>query len=303
MSFVEIAQENTHISSERGFLLIHNNHVPTGRIPFDLIDAVIITARGVTHSNPALVKLCEKGIPVILCGKNFQPAGIITGINIYHKQTERLACQINADKPFHKKIWKHVVQQKIRQQERLLAHHGVHRPEFPVMIKSVRSGDPDNIEAQAARLYWNTLFGEDFIRDTDAEGQNSFLNYGYAVIRSAVARYVVATGLSPSIGIHHRNKLNPFCLVDDLMEPFRPAVDNIVYTLFSTEDGIKELSPKYKRILAGLLESPVAIDKSKITLQQTVRKYVLSFVHSLYLKNDCLIKFNLLFKNSYDNSK
>lgn len=158
--------------------------------------------------------------------------------------------------PLAKQLWRAVVIAKIRWQAAVLASRGAEAGAFDMLIRKVRSGDPDNVEAQAARRYWPLLMGEAFRRDRDAGGANGLLNYGYTVLRSLVARSVVAAGLHPSIGIHHANRGNAFALADDLVEPFRPLVDAL--TLHLLAQGCEAVTPQAKRAYAGLIAFDLA---------------------------------------------
>ncbi|MBZ0254251.1 MAG: type II CRISPR-associated endonuclease Cas1, partial [Candidatus Methylomirabilis sp.] len=165
----------------------------------------------------------------VACDEKHLPVGMLLPIDAHFVQAERFARQAEAAFPVKKRLWKQVVQAKIRAQGRLLdALHGKDMGLLP-MAGRVRSGDPDNLEAQASRRYWGALFDKPgFRRDRTAEDANRNLNYGYAVLRAIVARAVCAAGLHPSLGLHHHNRYDAFCLADDLMEPFRPVVDGAV---------------------------------------------------------------------------
>lgn len=293
MSILEIAQDNRFVSVERGFLVISRHREELGRIPLDMLDAVIVTGHGITYTNNALLKLCQHDVPVIICGENYHPAGIVTGMALHYKQTERLEYQIAAGKPLKKQLWKTIVQHKIRHQMYELERAGKQSKSFETLLNKVRSGDPDNIEAQAAQRYWKRLFGTGFNRDPNETGINAFLNYGYAVIRGAVARFTVGSGLHPSIGIHHHNKLNPFCLVDDLMEPFRPLVDRTVFALFAPHFSHTDLplTPDYKKELAGILEHPIYTAGEESTVNNGIQKFVWSYVESLSSGKCLLLEF------------
>ena len=178
--------------------------------------------------------------------------------------------QLEASQPLCKRLWQAVVRAKIGQQQRLLALLQAPADDFTVLARRVRSGDPENVEAQAARRYWPRLFGSDFRRSRFGDGPNPFLNYGYTVLRAAVARAVVAAGLHPSLGIHHRNRTNAMCLVDDLMEPFRPLVDVVVVRLVRAEH--KELNPETKQTLVEVLTMDMATDRGTTPLQTCLER-------------------------------
>lgn len=249
---VEIAEDGRHLSKADGFLVIKMGHEEIGRIPLDDITAVIATAPGTTISCAALAELALRGIPFAVCGRNFVPAGLLWPLAGHHAQQRRMECQISAGLPLKKRLWAMLIAAKIKRQGAVLSNCGVNAEAFNALARSVRSGDPDNIEAQAARRYWPALFGLGFRRDQDADGANAMLNYGYAVLRAAAARAIVAAGLHPGIGIFHRHPQNAMPLTDDLMEPFRPIVDRQVFDLVGTGHGA--VTPPVKRRLAAVLQ-------------------------------------------------
>lgn len=251
-NIVEISTNNKKLSVYRGFLRIEEGGNVLKDIPFNFIHAVIVTAFNVIYTNNLLQRLCEENIPLIILGKNYVPGGMLLSYVGQSRQTEIQYLQIENKKPLEKKVWQLIIKEKIKNQSSVLdlLHKENRLKEIP---KKVLSGDTSNREAYAARLYFKALFGENFIRDHLSPGINSFLNYGYAILRSALARYVVAAGLNPSYGVGHYNKLNPFCLVDDLIEPFRPLVDHEVYSLFEKNGSLSELETKHKAYLSALL--------------------------------------------------
>lgn len=293
MPVIEIAENDCVLKIRRGFLVISRKDKEPAEIPFDLIDSIVVTAEGLTYTNNTLRKLCEEGIPLIICGSNFQPLGILSGITLYHKLTQRLKNQIDLKKTVSKQLWTTIVKQKIKHQLYVLNWAGKETSDIYNIARRIKSGDPDNIEAQAARRYWERLFGYRFIRNPDEKGINSFLNYGYAILRGSVSRYVVGSGLHPSLGIHHRNKLNPFCLVDDIMEPFRPIVDKTVFCIFGNNRELKELVPAYKKQLAEILSFPLKINGTVTDVTNGIQKFVWSFVNSIQENKNLLIDFDI----------
>ena len=175
----------------------------------------------------------------MVTGRDHLPAGMMLPLDAHHVQTERHRAQVDTGAPVKRRIWQGLISAKIAQQGLVLTHFTSAHGGLAPMARRVRSGDPENLEAQAAQRYWPLLFGKDFRRDRDADGVNALLNYGYAVMRAAIARSVVAAGLIPSLGVHHRNRSNPFCLADDLLEPYRPFVDWRVRRLSDETDEAK----------------------------------------------------------------
>jgi CRISPR-associated protein Cas1 len=248
---VEIATDGRHLSISRGFLVVAERGEEVGRVPMDDVAAVVANAHGLTYTNNALIELSSRGVPVILCGPNHMPSAIVWPVDAHHVQTGRMNDQIAASLPLKKRLWAQLVRAKILAQGATLTAVGAPSGGFYLLSRKVRSGDPDNVEAEAARRYWPLLFGKDFRRDTDGDGINGMLNYGYAVLRAGIARAVMAAGLHPGFGLMHSNRSNPMILIDDLMEPFRPTVDREVFRLAGR--GIKKVDRDSKTELARLM--------------------------------------------------
>ena len=222
-----------------------------GQIPLDDIVAVIANAYGMTYTNNLLVALAERCAPFVLCSANHNAAGMLIPVEGNYQQAKRFDAQIAATKPTHKRLWADLVRAKLRQQAATLEAAGAPTIPLTSLVGKVRSGDPQNLEAQGARRYWTLLFGEDFRRDRALGGINSMLNYGYTVLRASSARAVVASGLHPTLGLFHSNEGNPMRLVDDLMEPFRPLIDLRVWQL--ERSGQREVTPDVKRALVRVM--------------------------------------------------
>lgn len=254
---VDISTDGLHLSTHRGFLLVEREREEVGRIALDDVHAVIVHAHGVTWSGNLAARLAERGAPIVFCGPNHLPIAVTLPLEGHHAQNARMQAQLGASRPLAKQLWRRIVQAKIRMQGALLEARGAEGRAFPYIAQRVKSGDPDNVEAQAARRYWPALMGQDFRRDRDQAGANALLNYGYAVIRATVARAIVAAGLHPTIGIQHSNRSNAFALADDLVEPFRPLVDALVVGLLS--EGVEDLAPPVKRRFARLIAFDVRV--------------------------------------------
>lgn len=261
---VEIATDGRHLSIFRGFLMVTEHDVEVGKVPLDDIAAVIANAHGLSYTNNALVELSERGVPIVLCGANHVPAAIVWPVDAHHVQTGRMRDQISASNPLKKRIWAQLVRAKVQAQGATLAAVGAPHAGFYLLSRKVRSGDPDNVESEAARRYWPLLFGPEFRRDTGGSGINGMLNYGYAVLRAGIARAVIATGLHPSFGLMHSNRSNPMVLVDDLMEPFRPTVDREVWRL--VQSGAGDVTRGVKATLAHIMvtDLPTSIGLSPL---------------------------------------
>ena len=270
---VEIAEDGRHLAKERGFLAVKSEGAELGRVPLDDIAAVIANAHGITYSNNLLVALAERCAPLVICSANFRPAAILWSAEGHHEQAGRMADQAAASVPLKKRLWTQLVVAKIESQRATLEAVGAKHEGFYLLARKVRAGDPDNVEAQAARRYWPLLFGREFRRDRRADGVNAMLNYTYTVLRAGTARAIMAAGLHPSLGLSHRQRGNAFALADDLMEPFRPLVDLLVHDLI--RDGHDRVDTETKPLLARILVtdmstedgvSPVAVCLSRLTL-------------------------------------
>lgn len=255
---VDIATDGLHLSAYRGFLVVKLDGEEQGRIALDDVCAVIVHAHGVTWTTSLAVELARRGAIIVLCAANHAPVALISPIDGHHAQAAKMRAQWDAPRPLMKQLWRQIVVAKIEMQASLLTARG--RPEggaLGMMAKRVRSGDADNLEAQAARRYWPALMGPDFRRDQDADGANALLNYGYTVMRSCVARSIIAAGLHPTIGLHHHNRLNGFALADDLVEPFRPLVDGLVQRMVN--EGVDSVTSEAKQRLARVIGHDVRI--------------------------------------------
>jgi CRISPR-associated protein Cas1 len=234
---VEFSTPGTRLSLAHRQLVIERPDLPKATLPIEDLGVVIVDDGRASYTQAVLIALLEAGATLMVTGRDHLPAGMMLPLDAHHVQTERHRAQIETSEPVRKRIWQALVAAKIRQQGLMLEHFTGETSGLIPMSKRVKSGDPDNLEAQAARLYWPRLFGKAFRRDREAEGINAALNYGYAVVRAATARAVVASGLIPSLGVFHKNRSNPFCLADDLFEPYRPFVDWRVKTLVIEADG------------------------------------------------------------------
>lgn len=245
---LEVATDGRHLARDRGFLVVSEGREELGRVPLDDLAAVIANAHGLTYSNNLLLELARRGVPTVLCGPGHRPEAVVWPVDGHHAQSGRMGDQVAASAPLKKRLWRQLVASKILAQGATLAAVGAEAGGFRLLARKVRPGDPDNVEAEAARRYWPLLFGRDFRRDPDGAAPNGLLNYGYAVLRAATARAVMAAGLHPSFGLKHSNRGNAMLLVDDLMEPFRPLVDREVHRLSS--EGRSAVTPEAKTALA-----------------------------------------------------
>lgn len=224
-------------------------------VPIEDIGLIILDNPQINLSNALLMALNENNTAVVSCDKSHLPYGLMLPMFSHHAFTEKLQSQIEASQPLMKNLWQQTVIAKINNQSALLRKEGVDIKKMEFYLSEVKSGDPGNVEGRAAAYYWDNIFGSGaFLRYRFGEPPNNLLNYGYAILRAIVARSLIASGLFPSLGIHHRNKYNPYCLADDIMEPFRPFVDSLVLEIVRNNQEIEELTPEIKR---QLLQIPV----------------------------------------------
>ena len=274
---VEVADDRRHLHLHRGFMVVQDTEgerKELGQVPLDDIAAVIANAHGLSYTNNLLVALSERGAPFVLCAANHNAVGMLLPIEGNFEQSRRIEAQIAASLPTNKRLWATVVRSKLEQQAAALEATGAPTAPLSALISKVKSGDPENIEAQGAQRYWRLLFGDTFRRDQDGGGLNGMLNYGYTVLRASTARSVIAAGLHPSIGLHHSNDNNAMRLVDDLMEPFRPIVDLKVWLLRRNGEG--EVTPETKRALVRTLYDDMQTDAGATPVMVCAQKLATS---------------------------
>lgn len=274
---VEVADDQRHLFMHRGFMVVQDTdgeRKELGQVPLDDIAAVIANAHGLSYTNNLLVALAERGAPFVLCAANHNAVGMLLPVGGNYQQGKRFDAQIEAGKPTIKRLWADVVRAKLQQQAAALEAAGAPTVPLSALAAKVRSGDPDNLEAQGARRYWGLLFGDDFRRDQNAGGLNAMLNYGYTVLRAATARAVIAAGLHPTVGLHHSNDANAMRLVDDLMEPFRPMIDLKIWQL--RRAGEDQITPNTKRALVRTLYDDMQTDAGATPVMACAQKLATS---------------------------
>ena len=266
---IEISHAGTHLSVKLGQLVVRQDGEEKGRIPCEDIGVLLVDHSGVSYTHSVFTTLLKHGAAVVLCNGLHHPAGMLFPLESNSIQTERFREQVNAKEPLKKRLWQQLVQGKIAHQAVIVADDEVTYKWLKALEKRVRSGDPNNIEAQASKRYWTSYlqFFYDCGRDArvpsrrrrDGGAPNNLLNYGYMVMRAAVARAICSAGLLPTLGIHHRNKYNAYCLADDLIEPFRGFVDRKVRTICQEREEIEELTQEIKAQLLEILYDEVEI--------------------------------------------
>lgn len=242
-------------------------------IPVEDIGIIILDNKRITITQGVIEALLDNNSALITCNSERMPVGLMLPLSGNKTQTERFRDQINASLPLKKQLWQQTVQAKIRNQAYVLSSkNNAIIENMKVWATDVKSGDPDNYEARAAVYYWANLFTEieGFSRNREGIPPNNLLNYGYAILRAIVARSLVASGLLPTFGIHHRNKYNAYCLADDIMEPYRPFVDKLVCNIMAEESNIEELSQEIKFRLLNIPVLDVIIDDQRSPLMIAV---------------------------------
>ncbi len=239
-----------------------------GSIPLEDVGVVVLDNPQITITHALMAALIERNVALISCDEKHLPVGLMLPLDGNTIQTERFRLQIDASEPLKKNLWAQTVKAKIENQAKVLQLAGIDDKRLLALVPQIQSGDPDNIEGRAASVYWKLLFEElPFVRDRFGLMPNAHLNYGYAILRAIVARALVGSGLLPTLGIHHSNKYNAYCLADDIMEPYRPFCDLIVYQMVKNEEITgDDLSKEHKAKLLSIATVDVMIDGKKSPL-------------------------------------
>lgn len=218
-------------------------------MPIEDLGYVELDHPHITVTMTALQKLAAENCAVALCDQSHLPMALVLPLSGHSVHTERMKPQLEATLPLTKRLWQQTIIAKIRNQAAVLKQFDKSYEPLLQKAEKVQSGDATNREAVAASYYWKTLFGKDFLREREGDYPNNLLNYGYAILRAIIARAIVGTGLLPAIGIHHHNRYNSYCLADDLMEPYRPFVDALVYQYFLDNPALLMLDRHAKQSL------------------------------------------------------
>ncbi len=255
----------------------------TKTAPIEDIGVLILDSQQLTISQALMARLLANNIAVIVCDAARHPTGLLLNLDGNTLQSRIFAVQLDASEPLKKQLWQQTIVAKIQNQAAWLSQYTARGALWPVpdktltnMARDVKSGDSDNTEAMAAGYYWKNLWGKefDFARDRYGEPPNNMLNYGYALLRAVVARSLVGSGLLPTLGIHHRNQYNAYCLADDIMEPYRPYVDKVVCGIVTDTPAAEwqELTPALKKRLLGIPAMDVRIDGQRSPLMNAAQR-------------------------------
>ena len=250
-----------HLSLKDNQMVVNTKEMPDIKktIPIEDIGFVVLEHQQTSITLPLLNALSDNNVAVIICDENRMPNAMLMNLDSNSTQCESFRTQIDASEPLKKGIWKQVIEAKIRNQAALLNKLGKDGDKLKPYYSNVKSGDSDNREGIAAKIYWNELFGDGFMRHRDGIAPNNLLNYGYTLLRAAVARALMGSGLLPAFGIFHRNRYNAFPLADDIMEPYRPYVDEIVYHMYI--NGMTDLNKDAKSQLLHILFTDTIFSK------------------------------------------
>ena len=249
------------LTLRNGQMVVYTKEMPDEKrsVPIEDIGTVVLEHQQVSITLPLLNALSDNNVAVIICGDNRMPNAMLLNLDSNTTQQESYRSQIEASEPVRKGLWKQIVEAKIRNQAALLDKSGKDGAKLRPYYMNVKSGDTDNREGVAAKIYWTELLGKDFVRSREGKEPNNMLNYGYSILRAAVARSLMGSGLFPAFGIFHRNRYNAFPLADDVMEPYRPYVDEIVLRLYS--EGRTQLTKEVKGELIHILFTDTRFDK------------------------------------------
>ena len=285
---IEISTAPAYISVKDMQLVLKRQGEVVGSVPIEDIGVLIVDHPGCTYSHAALNELLANNVAVVICGKNHHPNGLLLPLDTHSVQSEKYRAQVAAKSPVKKRLWKQLVQAKIRHQAWCL---DVCEKEggdgLRGLANRVKSGDSENHEAQAAVRYWKHLFGADFRRKRDGSPPNGMLNYGYTVLRAAVARALCGGGLHPSFGLHHHNRYNAYPLADDMMEPFRPLMDYQVFQYWQQGEG--GITPEVKKALLGVLSQDVFLAGEKRPLMNALHFLSANLYRSLAGEEQALV--------------
>jgi CRISPR-associated protein Cas1 len=266
-----ILLENKASITTKNLQLVIKTEIKEAQLAIEDIGFIVIDHPEIYLSLPAMNLLIENNAAVIICNKNHLPNGLFMNLNSHHIQQEIFKNQINASIPLKKQLWQQTIIEKITNQGLLLETITKKKNNFNFLASKVVSGDTSNMEGVAANFYWKTFFEHDFKRERFGDYPNNFLNYGYALLRAATARALSGSGLLNTLGIHHKSKYNAFALADDIMEPFRPIVDEKVFEIMHQYEE-QELNTKIKAELLQILTRTVYFKEEKSPLMVGLQK-------------------------------
>lgn len=260
-------------------------------IPIEDIGLLVVDNPRITVTSSLLMKLLENNAAFVCCNDKHLPVGMLLNLNGNTLQSEKFRAQVDASLPLKKQLWQQTVKSKIYNQGLVLNRFGGAGDVLLEWSRKVKSGDADNMEGQAAAFYWKNLFPARlrFGRNREGAAPNQLLNYAYAILRAITARSLTGSGLLPTLGIHHRNKYNAYCLADDMMEPYRPLVDAIVADNVHAGVAYEALDPNWKREFLGIAAMDVVVKKEKSPLMVAMQRSTASLAACFEGKADNIV--------------
>ena len=264
------------LKDEQMFILCPETKQTKGKVPVEDLGLLMLDHFQITISHQLIQKMMGNNVVVISCDAHHLPHGIMLPLYGHTEHSARIKDQLQASEPLKKQLWKQTVECKIENQKEVLKLLGNYYDPMEKYLSEVKSGDSSNMEGIAAQHYWKYLISLDFLRERFGDSPNHFFNFGYAVLRSIVARAIVETGLLPVLGIFHKNKYNAYCLADDLMEPYRPYVDLLVMQWLEKNPQTEELTKEFKAHLLQIATKDVKIEGLKRPLLIAVKTTVSS---------------------------
>lgn len=272
---VEISSP-AYVHVRQGQLLVERENEEPVQVPLEDLGVLILDNPAIRLTQATLSACGANSVVVIAADSKHLPTSLTLPSDANSLHGKYVAMQAAMTQPTRKRLWQLIVRGKIQAQARCLARWGREHEALDRLACRVRSGDPTNVEAQAARIYWPTFFGPAFRRSDRDNVLNGLLNYGYAVVRAGVARAICAAGLHPGLGLHHHNQYDAFCLADDLVEPLRPAVDSLVMAIRTGTDGDPRVDRSTKQQLLGILTTPVEVGAERLPLLSALHVYAAS---------------------------
>ena len=264
--------------------LVVKSETQVETIPLEDIAVILLVDSQIVVTNYLLASCSENNISVIVCNSRKLPVSIIMPFSCNSLNAKFITMQSELSMQLKNKIWKQVIKAKLASQTVVLEKRDKNSAPVKAIRSRVKTGDSDNCEARAAAIYWKELFGKQFVRDFNKPGINACLNYGYAIIRAVVARAIVGTGLHPTLGIHHHNQYDSYCLANDLMEPFRPLVDDVVFDMNHNKAIDKILTKENRHTLLNILNKRLLVADEYYPMFTALERYV-SSIKQVMMKN------------------
>jgi len=281
-----------YLSTRNQQMVVERKDQEQVSIPMEDVGVVILDHPQITITQVCIARLLENNTALITCDDKHLPTGLLLNLNGHSLQSKKFQAQVEAGMPLKKQLWQQTIRAKIRNQAALLQKKGLVAEVLKHLAGQVKSGDTQNAEAVAAKYYWQKLMPDGLVRGRFDGGVNNFLNYGYAILRAVVARSLVGSGLLPALGIFHRNQYNAYCLADDIMEPYRPFVDELVlgHPYFSEKE---EVDVEAKKILLSIPTLDVVLDGKASPLMNAVQRTTASLARC-YQSEEKIILYPLL---------